>query len=145
MKKAFTLLEMLVVVGIIAILVSMGIASYSTAQRKARDAKRKSDLPSIRNAFEQYYSLCSYRYPASIPAAGSNLTASVADCTSLAADVVILKMPSDPLGGNYQCGSGATCGTSGFTICPKDIGGGKYLETEDCNSTNLSCCVSNQQ
>lgn len=143
MKKGFTLLEMLVVVGIIAILVSMGIASYSTAQRKARDAKRRSDLTAIRNAFEQYYSLCSYKYPASIPAAGTNLIATTRDCTGLAADVSILKMPSDPLGGNYQCGG--TCGTSGYTICPKDLGGGKYLETEDCNSTNLSCCLSNQQ
>jgi prepilin-type N-terminal cleavage/methylation domain-containing protein len=142
MRKGFTLLEMLVVVGIIAILVSMGIASYSTAQRKARDAKRRSDLTSIRNAFEQYYSLCTYKYPSTIPAAGSNLTATTAECTSLAADVVILKMPSDPLGGNYTA---PVISTSGYTICPKDIGSGKYLETEDCNTTNLSCCVSNQQ
>lgn len=143
LRKGFTLLEMLVVVGIIAILVSMGIASYSTAQKKARDAKRKSDLTAIRNAFEQYYSLCSYKYPSTLPASGTNLTASTADCTSLAADVVILKMPADPLGGNYQCGG--TCGTSGYTVCPKDLGAGKYMETEDCNSTNLSCCLSNQQ
>ncbi|PIP15139.1 hypothetical protein COX47_01305, partial [Candidatus Roizmanbacteria bacterium CG23_combo_of_CG06-09_8_20_14_all_35_49] len=31
-KKSFTLLEMLVVIGIIAILVSLGTSSYSTAQ-----------------------------------------------------------------------------------------------------------------
>lgn len=142
MKKAFTLLEMLVVVGIIAILVSMGIASYSTAQRKARDAKRRSDLTSIRNAFEQYYSLCTYKYPSAIPAAGANLTATTTDCTSLSADVVILKMPADPLGGNYTA---PVLSTSAYTVCPKDIGSGKYLETEDCNTTNLSCCVSSQQ
>jgi len=63
MKKAFTLLEMLVVVGIIAILVGLGAASYSTAQKKSRDAKRKADLKAIQNALEQYYSICGFRYP----------------------------------------------------------------------------------
>lgn len=143
MRKAFTLLEMLVVVGIIAILVSIGTSSYSTAQRKARDAKRKSDLSSIKNGYEQYYSICNFKYPASLPAAGAKLTATTIDCTDLTADVDLLTMPADPLGGSYQCVG--TCTTSTFTICPKDLGGGKYLETEDCNSTNLSCCVVNQQ
>lgn len=50
----FTLLELLVVVSIIAILISLGTASYSTAQKKSRDAKRRADLKTIQNAFEQY-------------------------------------------------------------------------------------------
>ena len=57
-RKAFTLLEMLVVIGIIAVLLGMGALSYSTAQRKARDAKRKLDISAVKNAMEQYYSLC---------------------------------------------------------------------------------------
>lgn len=59
----FTLLEMLVVIGIIAVLVSMGFVSYSTAQKKARDAKRKLEISSIKNAMEQYYTLCNGSYP----------------------------------------------------------------------------------
>lgn len=66
-NKGFTLLEILVVIGIIMILVGMMSVSYSTAQKKARDAKRKSDLSSIQNAMEQYYSVCGYKYPTSIP------------------------------------------------------------------------------
>ncbi len=143
LKKAFTLLEMLVVIGIIAILVALSASSYSTAQRKARDAKRKSDLKTIQNAFEQYYSICNFNYPNSVPNGASKLTATVANCSSLSADVDLITMPSDPLGGNYQCG--ATCDPTGYTICPRDIVSGKYLETEDCNSTNKSCCVTNQQ
>jgi type IV pilus assembly protein PilE len=63
MKKSFTLLEMLVVIGIIAVLVGMGMASYSTAQKKARDAKRQGDLKAAQQIMEQCYSVNSFVYP----------------------------------------------------------------------------------
>src|SRR3989339_1716963 len=62
-KKGFTLLEMLVVIGIIAILVSLGFASYSTVQKKARDAKRQGDLKAVQQVMEQCYSVNSFVYP----------------------------------------------------------------------------------
>lgn len=144
MKKSFTLLEMLVVIGIIAMLVTLGFASYSTAQKKARDAKRQGDLKSIQSAYEQYYSVCDFKYPSSLPDSGSKLTATTAICTSLTADVDLLTIPTDPLGGNYGCASGSTCDSIGFKICPPvSVNGGKMLETKDCS--DQSCCVSNQQ
>ncbi len=54
-KSGFTLLELLVVIAIIAVLISMATVSYSSAQRKSRDSRRKSDLKSIQAALEQYY------------------------------------------------------------------------------------------
>lgn len=63
MKKSFTLLEMLVVIGIIAILVTIGFASYSTVQKKARDSKRQGDLKAFQSAIEQCYSVNSFTYP----------------------------------------------------------------------------------
>lgn len=63
MKKSFTLLEMLVVIGIIAILVTIGFASYSTVQKKARDAKRQGDLKAAQQVMEQCYSINSFAYP----------------------------------------------------------------------------------
>lgn len=63
MKKGFTLLEMLVVIGIIAVLVGLGAASYSTAQKKARDAKRQSDLTAAQQMLEQCYSVNTFQYP----------------------------------------------------------------------------------
>lgn len=54
-RKGFTLIELLVVVSIIAILSAVGLATFTNAQRKARDARRQSDLKAIQNAAEQYY------------------------------------------------------------------------------------------
>lgn len=89
MKKGFTLLEILVVIGIIAILVALGATSYSTAQKKARDARRKSDLKSIQNALEQYYSICNFQYPFS---GTGNLSGSLT-CGS----TTLITYPTDPL------------------------------------------------
>ena len=79
MKKSFTLLEMLVVIGIISVLVSMGIASYSTAQKKARDAKRKADLSAMQKVLEQCYSVNDYSYPA---ISGNGTTSITVDCSA---------------------------------------------------------------
>jgi len=62
-QYGFTLLEMLVVLGIIGLIMGIAVSSFSTAQKKARDSKRKSDLKTIQNALEQYYSVCGYKYP----------------------------------------------------------------------------------
>lgn len=55
-RDGFTLLELLVVITIIGLLSSVGLASYTRAQARARDAKRQSDLTTLRNALELYYS-----------------------------------------------------------------------------------------
>ncbi len=57
-SKGFTLIELLVVVAIIGILSSVVLASLNSARKKARDARRKSDLSQIRTALELYYSTC---------------------------------------------------------------------------------------
>jgi len=54
-KSGFSLVELMVVVSIIAILMALGSVSYTTAQKKARDASRRGDMRSIQNAMEQYY------------------------------------------------------------------------------------------
>lgn len=79
-KNGFTLLEMLIVISIIAILVGMGTVSYSTAQKKARDAKRKADLHAMQNALEQCYAVGDSEYP-TISKSNGDLTISV-DCTA---------------------------------------------------------------
>ena len=54
-KQGFTLIELLVVISIIAILVAAATVSWTNAQVKARDGRRKSDLKSIQQAIELHF------------------------------------------------------------------------------------------
>ncbi len=124
--KAFTLLEMLIVIGIIAVLTGLGAVSYSTAQKKSRDAKRKSDLKVIQNSMEQYYSICGFAYPTAI--------ASSIVCPSVVPTVAVLPtVPVDPKSGTpYPT---VSVGTAGYEICTYS------LESE----SPTGYCLKNQQ
>ena len=123
--RGFTLLELLVVIGIIVIITSMGMSSYSTAQKKARDAQRKSDIRAISNALEQYYSICGYKYPT--PGAGNVFTN--ISCSN-PSETILNPVPTDPkTGDGYTCSS---CTTSSYNICATLELGGNF-------------CVKNQQ
>lgn len=54
-KRGFTLIELLVVIAIIGILSSVVLASLNSARKKARDARRLSDLRQFQTALEFYY------------------------------------------------------------------------------------------
>jgi len=78
MKNGFTLVELLVAVGIIGLLASISMVSFNGIRGKARDAKRISDIKEVQNALEIYYSSTGY-YPSAIATAAAGLgTANVA-------------------------------------------------------------------
>ena len=54
LKRGFTLIELLLVIAIIGLLASAILAALASAKDKSRDAKRLSDLNTIRNAVELY-------------------------------------------------------------------------------------------
>lgn len=62
-KRGFSLFELLVSISIIGILVAIVSVSFSSAQKKARDARRVQDLSSMQKAAEQYYSTHNSSYP----------------------------------------------------------------------------------
>lgn len=110
-SSGFTLLELLVVIAIISILVTVGMTSFSTAQKKGRDAKRKNDMKEMQAALEQYYSVCGYTYPT--PPAGSFYSPVICTAPSIAIMPTII---SDPRGITpYYCGG--TCNATGYTVC----------------------------
>jgi prepilin-type N-terminal cleavage/methylation domain-containing protein len=52
--KGFTLIELLVVVGIIGLLSTLAVVSFSGSSIKARDAKRMSDIRTLKTAIDYY-------------------------------------------------------------------------------------------
>lgn len=54
LKQGFSLIELLVVATIIIVLMTIGMVSYSQSSRKSRNAKRQSDLESVRQALVLY-------------------------------------------------------------------------------------------
>ena len=63
--RAFTLVELMVVVAIIAILTGILVTNLSGAKAKARDGKRISDVGQIQLGLELYFDRC-HQYPAVI-------------------------------------------------------------------------------
>ena len=54
-QKGFTLLELLVVIGIIGLLASIIVVNLTGARRRARDTKRIADIRQLQTAVEDYY------------------------------------------------------------------------------------------
>lgn len=69
MKQGFTLIELLIAIGIIALLVAGGTYSWTNAQSKARDNRRKQDLKEVQKALELYFQT-NGRYPPYRPSGG---------------------------------------------------------------------------
>jgi prepilin-type N-terminal cleavage/methylation domain-containing protein len=129
-KKGFSLIELMVVVSIIAILMALGAVSYTTAQKKARDAKRRGDMRAVQNAFEQYYSV-------------NNSYATT--CAGVGATYLPGGMPQDPKPSPHPAYA-TSCNATGYCICA-------MMENETGNSSSNACnfaagnyfCVQNQQ
>ena len=53
-KQAFSLIELMVVISIIAVLAAMGVANFSSAIKKSRDSVRKSELAELTQALMMF-------------------------------------------------------------------------------------------
>ncbi len=53
--RGFTLIEVLIVLTLVVVLASIGMATYSNSVRRAREAVLKEDLFRMRDAIDQYY------------------------------------------------------------------------------------------
>lgn len=63
--SGFSLIELLLVIAVIGIIIALSLFSFQNAKKSSRDAKRKSDLETIRSALELYKSDTG-SYPGSI-------------------------------------------------------------------------------
>lgn len=115
-KTGFTLIELLIAITIIGILVAVGLGSFGSAQKKARDAKRKTDLESIARALELYYNDFG-SYPVVDSGTGRILgcgtTAAPTSCSwggSFTKDGIqyMVELPDDPSGDYWYVSGGAS-------------------------------------
>jgi prepilin-type N-terminal cleavage/methylation domain-containing protein len=139
-KQAFTLLELLVVIAMIGILISLGVASFSNAQRKARDSRRREDMKAVQNGLEQYYADNDGSYPT-----GNLMTTIVDNANLLGGNYFPAGAPVDPkatLG--YEANSDGTI----YCLCAELESPGTGNSSDDaCSYTTNGnyFCVSNLQ
>lgn len=126
MKKAYTLIEILIVTTIIVLLTAVAVVSYSTFLKQSRDAKRKTDLEQVRAALEMYRST-EDTYPV-----GSNWGTTLNILTTPV--TYIQSLPADPKNPTYTYYYSGT--TSDYTI-------GAYLENPDTCPVVISCTGAN--
>ncbi|HVQ44046.1 MAG TPA: prepilin-type N-terminal cleavage/methylation domain-containing protein [Candidatus Saccharimonadia bacterium] len=91
-QGGFTLLELLIVIVIIGILALLIIPNITSAPKKARDTKRKTDITTLRKGLEEYF-VNNNVYPASSGAVGSGTVLS--ELSSGTAPIV-KTLPTDP-------------------------------------------------
>lgn len=92
--RGFTLVEMLVVVGIMALLLSIVTVAIFSARQRARDARRLADLNQVRISLEQYFK-DKKRYPNSDPQGYCGLAAQLSG--------YLAQLPRDPQDAGASC------------------------------------------
>ncbi|MBI3384754.1 prepilin-type N-terminal cleavage/methylation domain-containing protein [Candidatus Gottesmanbacteria bacterium] len=97
-KRGYTLLEILMVMGIIGILLAVSASAFLSARLTARDARRKTDLEQIRGAIETYKADKNV-YPGSqsVPTQSSGNVSSLATFLVSGSNQYISAIPSDPI------------------------------------------------
>lgn len=116
-QGGFTLLELLIVIVIIGILALLIIPNITSAPKKARDTKRKTDITTIRKGLEEYF-VNNNSYPANL----AGLTTGTAP--------IIGTIPTDP--------KNASPAQYVYTYTPAPVGGPYTTYT-------LTACLENDQ
>lgn len=134
MKKGFTLMEILIAIAIIAVLTAIGIVSYGSINRNARNAKRRSDIEQIRSALELYRADKGY-YPA-INTGSMDAAANLENAADFS--LYMTSVPDDPkdIAYRYQALNESSGSYFGYCVAATLETSGTTIDTT-CGSTSL--------
>lgn len=121
-KNGFTLVEVIVVVGIISVLASIVLFSVSGARSNSRDKARISDLKQLELALALHLENVG-SYPAE-------------DDFDDLAPTYIPTIPSDPLGGDFEYVYSLS-GTEYTLVAEFERGGGCYVNSRGADTSDL--------
>lgn len=134
-KKAFSLVEILVVVTIISILASIAAVSYSRFVKQSRDARRKTDIEQIRAAIELYRNFKgAYPTPRAVPGMLFG-TGDITDGSVVPTITYMSKIPNDPMseaGYRYYYESSGTY--QDYLLCAFIENGETSITTHGCKT-----------
>lgn len=145
MQKAFTLVELLIVIGVIGILMTMLFVPYSNFLKSSRDARRITDLEQIRAALELYRGDNSY-YPE---------TVDILTQPGPGGKTYLEKLPKDPIENTTHkyvyTAQPDSCNNGGGTFCSEYLLGANkengptgvpdYCQCTSTGGVNCSYCV----
>lgn len=132
-KKAFTLIEILVVIGILTVLLAIALVAINPARQfsQANDVQRRSDVNAILNAIQQFAADNKGTLPAGITTTTKTVTSTAGvGNVDLCADLVptyIADLPLDPTTGsetpaNSICTDAAATYDTGYTVAKSAAG-----------------------
>ena len=138
LRSGFTLVELLVVIAIISFLVAAATYSWTNAQQKGRDGRRKADLKAVQQTLELYFQTWG-KYPA----AGTGADAGKIACNTGTNPTTNGDNTAKAWGAVFSCDPDGTAGTQTAVIymqqLPKDpvgpSGRPEYFYSTSSNTT----------
>jgi len=120
MRKGFTIIELIVVLGIIALLAAISLVFLTPSAAKGRDSRREEDIKSIQSALNLFINQKNH-YPV---CQQETMIDGNTDCLSslLLSEETIKVMPLDP---KYK-GTGSCGGADSFLYCYRSQDGISY-------------------
>lgn len=144
-RRGFTLVELLVVIGILAVLLAITLIAINPARQfmQANDTKRRSDVTAILNAVSQYMADNHGELPTDMPAADTveTIGGDTATQANICADIVPLylaALPVDPLTNNGTAVTEAGCAAAYNTNYTIEVSGANNRITVSAPATQLA-------
>lgn len=133
-KNGFTLIEILVTITIIAVLLAVAMVSYTSINKRSRDARRRSDVEQLRSALEMYRA-----DNGNYPNTGAEYLRATDTSLSTLLTTYLSPMPVDPIqssgsDGNSYWYKPISCATNCYGYCILS-----YLEQETSAVANSNC------